>query len=363
MVIASQSAGRLRPRDVLPPHAWHADVSRKNGKVYYRHAATGETAWELPVGAVLVADEDTYETAQSASSRRGSSGAASQSGGSSTCALDRKMSGLSYLSGASGTRMKCICQICDCGKHRCKVHDKKPGYGDINSSYRNDFPWHDAQYVPTQREAKGFLQTAVDPSHFDTNYSTAYKGHDVRREVRRPQSAPLTRSKFCHTSTYRTEHGPKELTGAVRRREQQSRPPKVPFTHRSTTQVDFVPHASDPRHLMRPPDAVVPNTAFNGNSTYRTLYTDPPPEAIQPRALAMYAVSSLPEDRDFMSTKQISYIRPELTVCPAALLPKKMPSTHTGHTHYHRREGTRLDADGTQVSCRGLLPLTPFLSE
>ena len=241
----------------------------------------------------------------------------------------------SAVSGANN--IVCICQVCECGQHRCRLLEAQAHYDDINTMYQAHYPWHPTQQRAVVREQKPYLRTAHDPQHFRTNYGASFVEHAVRQESVRPKSAPPVKTKFSHKSTYQVEHGDKGVQNRMSKKRGDVRPVKVPFTHKSTNQTDFVQVAAEKRHLLRPPSSAVPNTSFNGTSTYGVAFK-PYEAAGATRAKRSAALHVLPEDRDFLSMKQASYTQPPLSLCPAASL-AKTSAPKSGHTQLRMSEG------------------------
>eukprot|EP01060_Flectonema_neradi_P029325 TRINITY_DN4026_c5_g1_i1.p1 TRINITY_DN4026_c5_g1~~TRINITY_DN4026_c5_g1_i1.p1 ORF type:complete len:354 (+),score=34.47 TRINITY_DN4026_c5_g1_i1:67-1128(+) len=308
--------GRIRPQDLQRiPNGWEVDVSNSTGRLYYRNTETGETQWECP------RIPTPNSTPRSESARSGVS----------------MSSGLSYVSAASGCRMECICEICDCGKHHCPDHPVMLPYGDIKSVYRGDYPCHDIPAKSRRAASTPFIQSAFDPNHFQTIHKSTFIPHSVSQRSFRPSSAPIRRTKFTGRTTYQVEHGPKERTDGAMRKAPHVYPPKVPFDHKTTSQVVYGPTGgAERREAMKPQTRVLPNTTFYGTSTYNDNYVTPEDKDVVHRH-TQRRMPPVNEDRDFLSTKAISYQHPPLSVCPAVGLPKKPVSRHTGHIHYHKK--------------------------
>eukprot|EP01063_Lacrimia_lanifica_P002062 TRINITY_DN11069_c0_g2_i1.p2 TRINITY_DN11069_c0_g2~~TRINITY_DN11069_c0_g2_i1.p2 ORF type:complete len:363 (+),score=106.12 TRINITY_DN11069_c0_g2_i1:46-1134(+) len=344
MVAAAAHRGRIRPSDVQHlPEGWEADTSKSTGQRYYRNIATGDTTWESPTPLVgngaaegpgtPVPPRAPTPVRVATPVRAGTPGEGSSAAGS-QCELDSSGKG-SCWSYASGTRLDCICEICTCGKHHCPLHVQKPKYDGIASIYQQDYPWR----TPGEREKRAFspglLQTPYDKNHFQTTNGNVYCEHPVNGRIFRPKTAPLARTKFDANSTYRSEYDKKDNGLAQRPAKQLVYPPKTPFEHKSTSQVVYTRHDGETRRAIIPFNKTLPNTPFTGDSTYRQCYLKP--EGFDnTRHGKNDTFMRVPDDRDFMSTKQFSYTKPPIHTCPAAKLPKKAPSRHTGHCHYHK---------------------------
>uniref|UniRef100_A0A8R1EQV1 Uncharacterized protein n=1 Tax=Caenorhabditis japonica TaxID=281687 RepID=A0A8R1EQV1_CAEJA len=63
---------------------------------------------------------------------------------------------------------KCICQICQCGKHRCEHVDADLGFGngigENQTEYAKQFP---AKQVPRERHARSQNATFLSDGNFD----------------------------------------------------------------------------------------------------------------------------------------------------------------------------------------------------
>eukprot|EP00659_Diplonema_papillatum_P016688 gene16688-25612_t len=339
--------GSLRPRDLEKrelPKGWESEMSRSKGKMYYRNLETGATQWKPP---------------RKPSSDEGSQVGEGSSGGfhspmtpphrqnknynntnnTQNTRLSRlgsdMSSGTSYVSVLSGHRMDCICEICECGRHHCNVHMPMQPYGAIESAYREAYPWHDLPEKYAKQGQQQYSRTEFDPNHFATTNSTAFVPHAVQGRHKRPQSAPAARKKFDAISTYQAVHGPKTNPDLFRNKTVHRYPPKIKFDHKTTAQCEYQGLPGERSASVKPASRLLQTTPFTGDSTYNSMFKTP--EGLtRPEKPSGRGASNLPEDRDFLSTKQISYTKPPLANCPAASLPRKQASKHTGHTHYHK---------------------------
>eukprot|EP00756_Hemistasia_phaeocysticola_P065391 Hpha_TRINITY_DN8521_c0_g1::TRINITY_DN8521_c0_g1_i1::g.146465::m.146465 len=209
-------------------------------------------------------------------------------------------------------------------------------YGPIQSRYRQDYPEHPLQPRHKAPGAAAVQSTAADPDHFATTNLQTFRPHSVEPRRIRPQSAPPARTKFRGTTTYQQEHYARPVS-VNRRRPPQYTFEKVPFDATTTHRDTYAGHEGAQRQLLRPTEREIGSCPFNGTSTYREHYEDRPAGPLT--RPAPREVTNVPEDRDFRTTKGLAYTPHALHVCPAAHLPRKKPSRHTGHVHYHRRPG------------------------
>eukprot|EP01065_Artemidia_motanka_P027228 TRINITY_DN32454_c0_g1_i1.p1 TRINITY_DN32454_c0_g1~~TRINITY_DN32454_c0_g1_i1.p1 ORF type:complete len:527 (+),score=96.78 TRINITY_DN32454_c0_g1_i1:69-1649(+) len=282
MTLSGVQQGRLRPdKGGLPP-GWDRECDEA-GRVFYQNQLTGERQWDRPAAPAAGPDRPP----------------------------SRGSLATSCISAASGRRMDCICEICECGVHRCPEHAQVTPYGPICSKYAEDYPAH--AIVPRHRPpaAPVAQTTAVDPSHFQTTHCERYPAHKIELRRARPKSAPPRRTHFSGRTTYQREHYARPVE-QVRRRPPAQPPLTVPFEHDTVNRTTYAhPGAQPVRKPLAPPAREIAQTSFLGHSTYRDLYK--PQAATPPVRVVPHAMHAVAEDRDFTTTKEHAFACPDVS--------------------------------------------------
>ncbi|GAA28428.2 protein FAM154A [Clonorchis sinensis] len=212
----------------------------------------------------------------------------------------------------------CICQICNCGRHRCPHSRKKPITTPCGiSEYTNKYIPYELQPVksckPAHRpiEAQGPMESDtthrkdyvshpldVQPSfkpertyeppkvHFD-GVSTYTKEYIPRQIERLPPVKPPTKrmveGKFTGEPTYKSDYVKWDLETRHPHVPEAYKPPTEPFKGVATYTTDYVPHEMSPTQSCKPSHQYIASgTPFDSISDYRDAYRQHPLERTMP---------------------------------------------------------------------------------
>ncbi|CAH8596752.1 unnamed protein product [Heterobilharzia americana] len=193
----------------------------------------------------------------------------------------------------------CICQICNCGRHKCphqrrKIDSCKPPHRGVqaegpmssNTTHRTDFVEHplvhqgnckrEAEYQPPQGTFNGL-----------TTYTKEYTGRPGQSAVPiKPVNRKGTTAKFNAEATYTTDYRAWKIDkreSPVCRESNWSKP-NIPFTGTPTYTCDYVAYDSRPPTSCKPIHQYIENqTPFADSTDYRDSYRTPDvPERARP---------------------------------------------------------------------------------
>ncbi|PAA60122.1 hypothetical protein BOX15_Mlig028915g2 [Macrostomum lignano] len=277
---------------------------------------------------------------------------------------------------------QCICEICNCGRHRCKVHPNRPvSDGPCTlSEYNNKYIQHPMQpvssYKPAARPAAGdgplsdqttnrvdYVPHPLERPHFHqpdqyrqpegsfedtTMYKKDYtqkqgdRAQPIKREVKRGALG-----EFQGEPTYKHDYRQWELTKPDRGGPQNTwQPPRDPFGGIPTYQTDYVPYAVRPTASFKPNEAAKLSQApLEDMTDYRQSYVPHPLERRQERERLGWSRPAVPFDG--MSTFTRDYTA-KGTAVRAPMKPDARP--HASDAPFHDDTTHRVDYKPWELS-------------
>lgn len=248
-----------------------------------------------------------------------------------------RMSEVSW--GTDDTDMsECICTICDCGKHACPLHKWKPTEFGGNSRYREDYPEHPlagSRRLPANHKVE---LTPANPDHFKSKYDEDFQAYnpDPAKSMK-PKERAIESVPFSSTTTNHEMYTPKKLS--MRNSKRPKSPPRnaVPFDATTTNHEHFQAYEGvKPRDSMAPAQRMLQTSPFDGHTAYRDDYPVHDVAGCKKKA-PDHSPYDYGPPRGLATEQRIAFNEKPLHLCPALFLPKKEPSTKTGHIHYTKK--------------------------
>eukprot|EP00331_Platyophrya_macrostoma_P031949 CAMPEP_0176437840 /NCGR_PEP_ID=MMETSP0127-20121128/18883_1 /TAXON_ID=938130 /ORGANISM="Platyophrya macrostoma, Strain WH" /LENGTH=228 /DNA_ID=CAMNT_0017821587 /DNA_START=177 /DNA_END=863 /DNA_ORIENTATION=+ len=211
-----------------------------------------------------------------------------------------------------------------------------------SSHYRDTYTPKKGDREPNARPRAPPLCVHVGPEHFATTYGNVTRAVASAPMDRvmpyRPQNIIAPPAPFDGKTTQRTDF-PGHMPKVPPRPPAQFPLPKVPGTYDTTLGAmqqpvyDAIRNGTLERaHTAGRMAKALPHLPFDGNTTYKVHY--PPKHADHPSAYSPRAATAgVRENRDFISTKALSYPAPpipKVPECPAARCPIR-PASRDGH--------------------------------
>lgn len=204
---------------------------------------------------------------------------------------------------------QCLCQLCNCGRHKCDRHAMPPPPCGDNciTEYRNKYtrkPWAETKSFkpdnnPVQSDA---------PAEDKTTNRVDYVRHPVHKPVlHNPDPYMPPEGAMDGLTSYRKEYTRKPVERMI---VSQPKPRKLPgeFDGNTNNKIDYQRWNVAP-HIRRPPDPYMPPAApFDSNSSYRTSYngqTQPVRPSMKPDNNAVQSDAPL----DNLTTSRVAYVR------------------------------------------------------
>lgn len=229
----------------------------------------------------------------------------------------------------------CICEICNCGRHRCahrptalyakdntlcaltEYKDKYPTYEGYNAptslkpkqAYRKDqgrmegTTTFTSDYIPyevSRRPGRQQAEYKPYPGDFDldTTYKLDFNPYEVQPFVPvRPKERPHSKGgKLDTLPTYKEDFRPWEISKReLTKPEFTYQPPSAKFGNATTFQDDFAPRGLVPRESFKPPNmAKMSDAPFESLTSNRISFIAHPLEARFVKAKEEYKPSSQP---------------------------------------------------------------------
>ncbi|XP_036399039.1 stabilizer of axonemal microtubules 2 [Megalops cyprinoides] len=233
----------------------------------------------------------------------------------------------------------CICEICNCGRHRCAHRPtalyKKDNNACVVTEYKEKYPTYGGYNPPTSLKPKQEHQKDRGKMDGTTTFRSDYIPYEVSRRPARQQAeykpntgeidlettykldfnphevqpfAPARPKEKVHTKggkldtlpTYKEDFRPWEINKReLTRPEYSYQPPTEKFGNSTTFQEDFVPRGLVPRESFKPPNmAKLSEAPFDSATTNRQAFVPHALEARFIKAKEEYKPSSQPfQDR------------------------------------------------------------------
>ncbi|XP_048418993.1 stabilizer of axonemal microtubules 2 [Stegostoma tigrinum] len=231
---------------------------------------------------------------------------------------------------------KCICEICNCGRHHCphmptgfhdktlqpclltEYHEKYPSYGDIKprenykpkpeilskrdkmegtSTFRTDYIPHEITQRP-QPTQHDYRPKSGEMDHH-TTYKVDFSPHKIKpaKSIRPPQSKPGKGGRIDTVPTYKDDYRLWDIPKRKPKPMEPYCPPTSRFGNPSTFQDDFGPKGNVLRESFKPPDAPrVSDVPFDGLTNHKIAYVPHPLGERYVRPPDEYKPSDIPFD-------------------------------------------------------------------
>ncbi|KAJ8340378.1 hypothetical protein SKAU_G00350110 [Synaphobranchus kaupii] len=232
-------------------------------------------------------------------------------------------------------KRSCICEICNCGRHRC-AHPTTALYAKDNTTgglteYKEKYPTYEGHNAPTSLKPKQAYREDQGMMEGTTTFKSDYIPHEVSRRPGRQQAeykpnsaeidlettykldfnsyevqpfVPARPKERLHSKggkldtmpTYKEDFRPWEISKReLTKPEFTYQPPSTKFGNSTTFQDDFAPRGLVPRESFRPPNvAKVSDAPFESLTSNRISFIAHPLEARFVKAKEEYRPSSQP---------------------------------------------------------------------